>query len=67
MSPETENIFRQALNEVILKTKTESEEDGFKKGIAIAKKNIAKKIKDNYSPEELSEITGLTLEEIESL
>lgn len=63
MSPETENIFKQAIHEVILKTKTEAEEEGFKKGV----KKIAKKIKNHYTPEELSKITGLTLEEIKEL
>ena len=68
MNETTEAIFRQAVDEVNRKYYAEAiyeaEQKGIEKGIEKNKKDVAKKLKGIISPEEISKITGLSLNKI---
>ena len=79
MTPEEEKILSQAISEAAEKSiqlqeeeifkegKKEGKKEGIKEGIEEEKKEIAKKLKDILTPEEIHKITGLTMTTIMKL
>ena len=75
MSTEIEDLLRQVINDVNRKYVLEAFDEGYTKGkeqgynLGKQENNeyIALKMKGKYSPEEISNITGLNLESIEKL
>jgi hypothetical protein len=68
MNDKTETIIKQAVDEVNRKYEQEAldeaEKRGMKKGIEKNKRDTAKKLKGILRPEEISRITGLSLNTI---
>ena len=68
MNDNTEAIIMQAISEVNRKYEQEAlyeaEQRGMEKGIEKNKRDIAKKLKGLHPPEEISRITGLSLNTI---
>ena len=79
MTPESEKIISQAITEAIEKNiqlqeekifkegKKEGKEEGIKEGKKQTNIEIAKKLKELHTPEEIQKITGLTLTTITNL
>ena len=73
MTPKEEKIMKEALNQVgkkhlqlekealLRQGKKEGRKEGRKEGIAEAKKDIAKKLKNIHTTEEIAKLTGLTV------
>lgn len=75
MTPEAQSVVLQAIHEVNQKVLVETERKGIKEGMEkgmekgrnAAMKDVAKNLRDKMDIEEVSEITGLTVEEIQNL
>jgi predicted HTH domain antitoxin len=67
MTPEAMDVVRRAINEVNQKVLAENREDAFNEGIDIGIKLITKNLRDKVDLGELSEVTGLTVDEIKKL
>ena len=69
MTPKEEKIMKEALNQVGKKhlqlekeaLLRQGKKEGRKEGIAEAKKDIAKKLKNIHTTEEIAKLTGLTV------
>ena len=75
MTPEAEQIINQAVTQVNRKYEILAREDGRKEGIKEGIKEgktegimqVAKNLKEIHTPQEISKLTGLSVEEIEKL
>ena len=79
MTPQAKDEITQAINSINKKVLYETKLKGFNKGFdegfnegfdegeMKTKKNIAKKLKKNHTDEEISNITGLNIEEIKKI
>jgi ribonuclease HII len=63
MTPQAEKLISQAISEVHRKSVHEARIDGMKEG----KEEIAKNLKDLMDDEEISRISGLSLERVKQL
>ena len=75
MTPEVEQIINQAVNQVNRKYEILAREEGIKEGKIEGIKEgkaegimqVAKNLKEIHTPQEISKLTGLSVEEIEKL
>ena len=75
MTPEAEQIINQAVNQVNRKYEILAREEGIKEGKIEGIKEgkaegimeVAKNLKEIHTPQEISKLTGLSVEEIEKL
>lgn len=67
MTPEAEQIIKQAVREVNRKYEILEREEVMKEGKKEGIMQVAKNLKEIHTPQEISELTGLSVEEIEKL